>query len=47
MYEFHTEIVYTKLVDDFINVDDIVNKKENDKLVVYYNVGFIGDRLKV
>jgi len=41
------EIVCTKFVDDFINVNNIVNKKEDDKPVVYYNVGFIGNGLKV
>jgi len=46
LYEFRIEVVYIKLVDNFIGVDDIVNKKEDDKLVVYYDVGFIGDGLK-
>ncbi len=36
-----------RFVDDFINIDDIVNKKEDDKLIVYYDVGFIEDGLKV
>ncbi len=47
MFKFRTEVVYTKFVDDSINVDDIVNKKEDDKPVVYYNVEFIGNGLKV
>ncbi len=46
MYKFHTEIVCIRLVDNFIDVDNIINKK-NDKLVVYYNARFIGNELKV
>jgi len=46
LYEFCTEVVCIKFVDDLISVDDIVNKKEDDKLVVYYDVGFIKDGLK-
>ncbi len=40
------EVVYTKLIDDSINVDDIVNKKEDDKPIVYYDARFIGNGLK-
>ncbi len=47
LYKFYTEVVCIKLVDDLINVDDIVNKKEDDKLIVYYDVGFIENGLKV
>ena len=46
LYEFRTEVVYTKFVDDSINVDDIVNKKKDDKPVVYYDIGFIKNGLK-
>ena len=40
------EVVCTRLVDDFINVDDIINIKEDDKPIVYYDIGFIGNGLK-
>ncbi len=35
-----------RLVDNLIDIDDIINEKEDDKLVVYYNVGFIKNGLK-
>jgi len=41
------EVVCTRFVDDVIGVDDIVNKKKDDKPIVYYDIGFIGNGLKV
>ncbi len=41
------EVVCTRFVDDSISVDNIVNKKEDDKLIVYYDAEFIGNGLKV
>ncbi len=40
------ELVCTGFVDSLIGIDNIVNKKEDDKLVVYYDAGFIGNGLK-
>ncbi len=47
MYKFHTEVVCTKFVDSPIDIDDIVNKKEDDKLIVYHDIEFIGNGFKV
>ncbi len=46
MYKFRTEVVYIRFVDGPIDIDDIVNKKEDDKPIVYYNVRLIGNGLK-
>ncbi len=47
MYKFRIKVVYIRFIDNLINIDDIINKKENDKLIVYHNIGFIENRLKV